>query len=96
MSEPNPAVATLQAQYLASMQEASECRSTAAQFEARAASADATAGSLEAAIVALGGDVPVFPPEPDPDEAMLSSTPHPISDAPPEPEEGSAPAEGTP
>lgn len=76
MTETNPAVATLQAQYLASRQEASECRSTAAQFESRATGADATADSLAAAIASLGGETPVFPPEPDPDEAEMSDTPH--------------------
>lgn len=74
MDEINPAVATLQTQYLASRQEASACRSTAAQYESRASSADAVATSLVAAIAALGGTVPVFPPEVDPDDEGFPST----------------------
>ena len=89
MTEANPAVAALQAQYLASRQEASSCRTTAAQYESRAVAAEEVATSLATAIASLGGVVPVFPPAADADEEDFPSTPPPPTDTPPLPEEGS-------
>jgi len=89
MAEANPAVVALQAQYLASRQEASSCRTTAAQYESRASAADDVATALATAITSLGGAAPEFPPAPDPDEEDYPSTPPPPTDTPPLPEEGS-------
>jgi hypothetical protein len=69
MTDPTPAVASLQSQYLTSRAEAAECRSTADRFIARAAAADQTADSLAAAITSLGGDVPTYPAEPEQEPA---------------------------
>lgn len=58
----SPATASLIGQYIASRSEAAAARTTADQFTARAARADANAAELAAAIVALGGEIPDFPP----------------------------------
>lgn len=64
MTDPTPAVASLQSQYLTTRAEAAECRSTADRFVARAAAADQTADSLAAAITSLGGEIPTYPAVP--------------------------------
>jgi len=75
LDTPTSAITALQAQYLASRQEATACRSTAEQYTARASTADATADSLAAALEALGGALPAFPAPVDTDDEDYPSTP---------------------
>lgn len=74
MTNNDPTILMLQQQYLATRQEADQCRSYSTRYQERADGADANASSLAGSIVALGGEVPTWPvPAPEPDEATDSA-----------------------